>query len=93
MVDYCVRNVILQVVKKMKNTVVIVLLILSIITGCSKNVDYDTDDNLIKVCSSSWGHYVYEYYDRETGVTYLCTTDGGITPKVNSNGYVYESNR
>lgn len=44
----------------MKKTVVIVLLILSIITGCSKNVDYDTDDNLIKVCSSSWGHYVYE---------------------------------
>lgn len=39
----------------MKKTVVIVLLILSIITGCSKNVDYDTDDNLIKVCSSSWG--------------------------------------
>lgn len=27
----------------MKKTVVIVLLILSIITGCSKNVDYDTE--------------------------------------------------
>lgn len=93
MVDYCVRNVILQEVKKMKKTVVIVLLILSIITGCSKNVNYDTDGNLIKVCSSSWGHYVYEYYDKETGVSYICTTDGGITPKVNYNGCVYESNR
>lgn len=49
MVDYCVRNIILQDVKKMKKTVVIVLLILSIITGCSKNVNYDTDGNLIKV--------------------------------------------
>lgn len=77
----------------MKKTLVVVLLILSLLTGCSKNVDYDTAGNLIKVCGSSWGHYVYEYYDGETGVTYLCTTDGGIVPKVNSNGYVYESNR
>lgn len=49
MVDYCAHNVILQEVKKMKKTLVAVLLILSILTVCSKNVDYDTDGNLIKV--------------------------------------------
>lgn len=79
--------------KIMKKTLVVVLLILSVLTGCCKNVDYETKGNLIRVCGSSWGHYVYEYYDKETGVTYLCTNDGGITPKVNSNGCVYESNR
>lgn len=76
----------------MKKTLVVVLLILSVLTGCCKNTDFNNDDK-IKVCAQSWGHYVFEYYDRETGVTYLCTTDGGITPKVNSNGYVYETNR
>ena len=75
----------------MKKTLVVVLLILSVITGCGKNTDCNNDT--IKVLAQSWGHYVYEYYDRETGVTYLCTTDGGITPKINSNGYVYETNR
>ena len=75
----------------MKKTLVVVLLILSVLTGCGKNTDFNND--AIKVCAKSWTHYVYEYYDRETGVTYLCTTDGGITPKVNSNGYVYESTR
>lgn len=77
--------------KIMKKTLVVVLLILSFLTGCGKNTD--CNKGVIKVCAESWCHYVYEYYDRETGVTYLCTTDGGITPKVNSNGYVYESNR
>lgn len=76
----------------MKKTLVVVLLILSVLTGCCKNTDCNNND-AIKVCAESWGHIVYEYYDIETGVTYLCTTDGGITPKVNSNGYVYESNR
>lgn len=76
----------------MKKTLVVVLLILSVLTGCGKNTSCNNDDT-IKVCAKSWGHYVYEYYDRETGVTYLCTTDGGITAKVNSNGCVYESNR
>lgn len=52
MVDYCVLSVIFQDVKKMKNALVVVSLILSILTGCSKNVDYDADGNLIKVCSS-----------------------------------------
>lgn len=75
----------------MKKALVVVLMILSVLTGCGKNTACNND--AIKVCAQSWGHYVYEYYDRETGVTYLCTTDGGITPKVNSNGYVYESNR
>ena len=75
----------------MKKTLVVVLLILSVITGCVKNKAVNNDT--IKVLAQSWGHYVYEYYDIETGVTYLCTTDGGITAKVNSNGYVYESNR
>lgn len=75
----------------MKRTLVVVLLILSVLTGC-KNTDCNNND-AIKVCAESWGHIVYEYYDIETGVKYLCTTDGGITPKVNSNGYVYESNR
>lgn len=77
----------------MKKTLVVVLLILSVLTGCGKNTDFNNNNDTIKVCAKSWGHYVYEYYDRETGVTYLCTTDGGITPKVNSNGYVYESTR
>lgn len=80
----------------MKKTLVIVLLILSVLTGCGKNTGFNNNNNnndAIKVCAQSWGHYVYEYYDIETGVTYLCTTDGGITPKVNSSGYVYESNR
>ena len=76
----------------MKKTLVVVLLILSVLTGCGKNTVFNNND-AIKVCAQSFGHYVYEYYDRETGVTYLCTTDGGITPKFNSNGYVYESNR
>ena len=76
----------------MKKALVVVLMILSVITGCGKNTSCNNDD-AIKVCASSWGRYVYEYYDRETGVKYLCTTDGGITAKVNSNGYVYESNR
>lgn len=76
----------------MKKALVVVLLILSVLTGCGKNTCFNNDD-AIKVCAKSWGHFVYEYYDRETGVTYLCTTDGGITTKVNSNGYVYESNR
>lgn len=75
----------------MKKALVVVLLILSVLTGC-KNTDCNKND-VIKVCAESWGHIVYEYYDIETGATYLCTTDGGITPKVNSNGYVYESNR
>lgn len=75
----------------MKKTLVVVLLILSVITGCGKNTV--CNDDAIKVLAKSWGRYVYEYYDIETGVTYLCTTDGGITPKVNSNGYVYETNR
>ena len=75
----------------MKKTLVVVLLILSVLTGCGKNTGFNND--AIKVCAQSFGHYVYEYCDRETGVTYLCTTDGGITPKVNSNGYVYESTR
>ena len=75
----------------MKKTLVVVLLILSVLTGCGKNTCFNNDK--IKVCAQSWGHYVYEYYDRETGVTYLCTNDGGITPKLNSNGYVYESTR
>lgn len=75
----------------MKKTLVVVLLILSVLTGCMKTSEDNKD--AIKVCDQTWGHYVYEYYDRETGVTYLCTTDGGITPKVNSNGYVYETNR
>lgn len=57
----------------MKKTLVVVLLILTVLTGCA-NTEYNSDDT-------------------ETGVTYLCTTDGGITPKVNSNGYVYESTR
>ena len=74
----------------MKKTLVVVLLILSVLTGCGKNTCFNNDT--IKVCAQSWGHYVYEYYDRETGVTYLCTTDGGIIQKVNSNGYVYENN-
>ena len=73
--------------KIMKKALVVVLLILSVLTGCCKNTDFNIDDAI------KWGHYVYEYYDIETGVTYLCTTDGGITPKVNSNGYVYETNR
>ena len=76
----------------MKKTLVVVLLILSVLTGCGKHTDCNNDDT-IKVCAQSWGHYVYEYYDTETGVTYLCTTDGGITPKFNANGYVYESTR
>ena len=76
----------------MKKALVVVLLILSVITGCGKNTDCNNNDT-IKVLAQSWGHYVYEYYDTETGVTYLCTTDGGITPKFNSNGYVYESTR
>lgn len=76
----------------MKKTLVVVLLILSVLTGCGKNTSFNNDDT-IKVCAQSFGRYVYEYYDIETGVTYLCTTDGGITPKVNSNGCVYESNR
>lgn len=76
----------------MKKALVVVLLILSVITGCCKNTVSNNNDT-IKVCAESWGHIVYEYYDIETRVTYLCTTDGGITPKVNSNGYVYESNR
>ena len=76
----------------MKKTLVVVLLILSVLTGCGKNTAFNNND-AIKVCAQSLGHYVYEYYDRETGVTYLCTTDGGIIPKLNSNGYVYESNR
>lgn len=75
----------------MKKTLVVVLLILTFLTGCGKNTVCNNDT--IKVLAQSWGHYVYEYYDRETGVTYLCTTDGGITAKVNSNGCVYESNR
>lgn len=75
----------------MKKTLVVVLLILSVLTGCGKNTGFNSDT--IKVCAKSWAHIVYEYYDIETGVTYLCTTDGGITPKVNSNGYVYETNR
>lgn len=76
----------------MKKALVVVLLILSVLTGCGKNTDFNNNDT-IKVCAQSWGHYVYEYCDIETGVTYLCTSDGGITPKVNSNGYVYESTR
>ena len=76
----------------MKKTLVVVLLILSVLTGCGKNTCFNNNDT-IKVCDQSQGHYVYEYYDIETGVTYLCTTDGGITTKVNSNGCVYESNR
>lgn len=75
----------------MKKALVVVLLILSVLTGCGKNTVSNNDT--IKVRAQSWGHYVYEYYDRETGVIYLCTTDGGITPKVNSNGCVYETNR
>lgn len=75
----------------MKKTLVVVLLILSVLTGCVKNTDCNSDT--IKVCAHSWGHYVYEYHDIETGVTYLYTTDGGITPIFNSNGYVYETNR
>ena len=71
----------------MKKTLVVVLLILSVITGCGKNTDIN--NNTIKMCAQSWGHYVYEYYDIDTGVRYICTTDGGITPKVNSSGYVY----
>lgn len=74
----------------MKKALVVVMLILSVLTGCGKTT---VSDDTVKVLAQSWGHYVYEYYDRETGVTYLCTTDGGITPKVNSNGCVYESNR
>ena len=77
--------------KIMKKTLVVVLLILSVITGCGKNTDFN--NNTIKICAQSWGHYVYEYYDIDTGVRYICTTDGGITPKVNSSGYVYETNR
>ena len=76
----------------MKKILVVVLLILSVLTGCGKNTVCNNDD-AIKVLAQSWGHYVYEYYDIETGVKYLCTTDGGITPKVNSSGYVYETNR
>lgn len=76
----------------MKKALVVVLLILSVLTGCCKNTDCNNND-AIKVCAESRGHIVYEYYDTEMGVTYLCTTDGGITPKVNSNGCVYESNR
>ena len=76
----------------MKKVLVILMISLSVLCGCSKKEDCDESNN-IKVKESYWGHYVYEYYDEETGVTYLCTTDGGITPKVNSNGYVYESNR
>ena len=76
--------------KIMKKTLAVVLLILSVITGCGKNTDFN---NTIKICAHSWGHYVYEYYDIDTGVRYICTTDGGITPKVNSGGYVYETNR
>lgn len=75
----------------MKKTLVVVLLILTVLTGCAKT-EYNSDD-VIKLCAQTWGHYVYEYYDRETGVTYLCTTDGGITTKVNSNGCVYEIKR
>lgn len=78
--------------KIMKKTLVVVLLILSVLAGCGKNTVCNNGD-AIKLCSSSWGHYVYEYYDKETGVSYICTTDGGITPKVNSNGCIYESNR
>lgn len=74
----------------MKKVLVAVLLILSVLTGCA-NTEYNSD--AIKLCAQTWGHYVYEYYDIETGVTYLCTTDGGIIPKVNSNGCVYESAR
>lgn len=77
----------------MKKALVVVLLILSVLTGCGKNTSFNNNDDAIKVCAKSWGHFVYEYYDRETGVTYLCTTDGGIIAKVNSNGCVYESNR
>ena len=78
--------------EKMKKALVIVMISLSVLFGCAKKEDCSTY-NKIKVCDSYWGHYVYEYYDEETGVTYLCTNDGGITPKVNSNGYVYESKR
>lgn len=75
----------------MKKALVVVLLILSLLTGC-KNTAFNNND-AIKVCAESFAHIVYEYYDIETGVTYICTTDGGITPKLNSSGYVYESNR
>lgn len=75
----------------MKKILVTMLISLCVLSGCGKKAECSA--NNIKVCGSYWGHYVYEYYDEDTGVTYLCTNDGGITPKVNSNDYVYESNR
>lgn len=43
----------------MKKTLVVVLLILSVLTGCGKNTVFNNND-AIKVCAQSWGHYVYE---------------------------------
>ena len=76
----------------MKKLFVIAMISISVLSGCGIKAGC-SDYNNIKVNGSYWGHYVYEYYDADTGVTYLCTSDGGITPKVNSNGYAYESNR
>ena len=74
----------------MKKVIIVPLLVLFGLTGCTKN---SNDMQEIIAVGGNMGHFVYTYTDKETGVTYLCTSDGGITPRVNSNGYVYENKR
>ena len=74
----------------MKKCIIVVLLGLFALTGCTKN---SNDMQEIKAVGGNVAHFVYSYTDKETGVTYLCTSDGGITPRLNSDGTVYKSER
>nr|DAD93576.1 MAG TPA: Prokaryotic membrane lipoprotein lipid attachment site [Podoviridae sp. ct2nF21] len=67
--------------------IIIVLIALFVLTGCVKNSDNMQE---IKAVGGGIGHFVYTYTDKEAGVTYICTSDGGITPRINYLGGVFQ---
>ena len=72
----------------MKKVIIASLFVLFALTGCTKN---SNDMQEIIAVGGNTAHFVYAYTDKETGVTCLCTSDGGITPKLDSDGTVYKT--
>lgn len=68
--------------------VMIVCLIAAISYGCRESSDFDEDFPLIikKVSPTPTTRYMYLCYDKDTGVMYILSEPGVLTPLYNADG-------
>lgn len=71
-------------------TIIVLLFVCILLCGCvggeQLEIRNDTD---YRVLINYGSMFVYEFKDSDTGVWYIATSDGGATPKLNSNGGLY----